>query len=240
MVSLFFTFLIFPTFFPPFSTKSILLQRWEWSFCWKLIVGIPGMRKLLYSPWQTLSIPFALTPIGQLHQWYPGRLPGVFPRQKWGKTPQKYSLGTLPADRRIRYICIYIYIYTYSATIRARVEKSCFWREKTQKARRCNGYPLSVFNKNSTLKDTGRTLNKACKSHMTPQIVPKSWAWNSWLRVPFLTLGPKSGIPRQLRPKAPWRSAFSCVESKDPQAGLDRAICVSVSLIEVMGCVSLL
>ena len=26
------------------------------------------MRKLLCSPWQTLSIPFALTPIGQLHQ----------------------------------------------------------------------------------------------------------------------------------------------------------------------------
>ena len=26
------------------------------------------MRKLLCTPWQTLSIPFALTPIGQLHQ----------------------------------------------------------------------------------------------------------------------------------------------------------------------------
>ena len=25
------------------------------------------MRELLDSPWQTLSIPFALTPIGQLH-----------------------------------------------------------------------------------------------------------------------------------------------------------------------------
>jgi len=29
------------------------------------------MRKLLYSPWQTLSIPSALTPIGQLHQYPP-------------------------------------------------------------------------------------------------------------------------------------------------------------------------
>ena len=31
------------------------------------------MRKLLDSPWQTLSIPFALTPIGQLHQSPPAR-----------------------------------------------------------------------------------------------------------------------------------------------------------------------
>jgi len=26
------------------------------------------MRKLLYSPWQALGVPFALTPIGQLHE----------------------------------------------------------------------------------------------------------------------------------------------------------------------------
>jgi len=34
------------------------------------------MRKLLDSPWQTLSIPFALTPIGQLHQPPPSPVPG--------------------------------------------------------------------------------------------------------------------------------------------------------------------
>jgi len=33
------------------------------------------MRKLLYSPWQTLSIPSALTPIGQLHQSPPSPVP---------------------------------------------------------------------------------------------------------------------------------------------------------------------
>jgi len=43
---------------------------------WKLIVGVPGMRKLLYSPWQTLRVPFALTPIGQLHQSLPSPVPG--------------------------------------------------------------------------------------------------------------------------------------------------------------------
>ena len=32
------------------------------------MVGIPGMWKLLYSPWQTLGVPFALTPIGH-HSW---------------------------------------------------------------------------------------------------------------------------------------------------------------------------
>ena len=34
------------------------------------------MRKLLDSPWQTLSIPSALTPIGQLHQSPPSPVPG--------------------------------------------------------------------------------------------------------------------------------------------------------------------
>ena len=34
------------------------------------------MWKLLDSPWQTLSIPFALTPIGQLHQSPPSPVPG--------------------------------------------------------------------------------------------------------------------------------------------------------------------
>jgi len=34
------------------------------------------MRKLLDSPWKTLSIPFALTPIGQLHQSPPSPVPG--------------------------------------------------------------------------------------------------------------------------------------------------------------------
>ena len=33
-------------------------------FYWKLIMGIPRMMKILYSPWQTLGIPSALTPIG--------------------------------------------------------------------------------------------------------------------------------------------------------------------------------
>jgi len=39
-------------------------------------VGISGMRKLLDSPWQTLSIPFALTPIGLLHQSPPSSVLG--------------------------------------------------------------------------------------------------------------------------------------------------------------------
>jgi len=34
------------------------------------------MRKLLYSPWQTLEVPSALTPIGQLHQSPPLPVPG--------------------------------------------------------------------------------------------------------------------------------------------------------------------
>jgi len=40
------------------------------------------MQKLLDSPWQTLSIPFALTPIGQLHQSPPSPVPGDF-AVKW-------------------------------------------------------------------------------------------------------------------------------------------------------------
>jgi len=51
-------------------------------FIEKLIVGIPGMRKLLYSPWQTLGVPFALTPIGQLHQSPPSPVPGDRARGK--------------------------------------------------------------------------------------------------------------------------------------------------------------
>ena len=42
---------------------SWLNMFWEKSFCWKLIAGIPGMRKLLDLPWQPLQIPSALTPI---------------------------------------------------------------------------------------------------------------------------------------------------------------------------------
>ena len=38
------------------------------------------MRKLLYSPQHTLSIPFALTPMGQLHQSPPSPVPGVLGR----------------------------------------------------------------------------------------------------------------------------------------------------------------
>ena len=46
------------------------------------------MRKLLDSPWQTLNITFALTPIGQLHQSPPSPVPGVrclrqFLRRTW-------------------------------------------------------------------------------------------------------------------------------------------------------------
>jgi len=43
---------------------------------WKLIVGIPRTRGLLYSPWQPLGIPSAMTPIGQLHQTPPSPIPG--------------------------------------------------------------------------------------------------------------------------------------------------------------------
>ena len=41
------------------------------------------MRKLLYSPWQTLGVPFALTPIGQLHQSPPSPVPGDLGRCHW-------------------------------------------------------------------------------------------------------------------------------------------------------------
>ena len=37
---------------------------------------MPGMRKLLYSPWQTLGVPFALTPNDQLHQCPPSPVLG--------------------------------------------------------------------------------------------------------------------------------------------------------------------
>ena len=59
---------------PTVQFSSILTC--EWSFYWKLIVGIPGMRKLLYSPWQTLII----APIGQLLYFRlgPGPLKGLF------------------------------------------------------------------------------------------------------------------------------------------------------------------
>jgi len=72
---------------------EIITETWENCYCsflcsftstnplrvefhWKLIVGIPGMQKLLFSPWQTLGVPFALTPIGQLHQSPPSPVPG--------------------------------------------------------------------------------------------------------------------------------------------------------------------
>ena len=60
-----------------FARKNNLLAPsvWEYSVYWKLIVDISGMRKLLYSPWQTLSIPFALTTVGQLHQSPPSPVP---------------------------------------------------------------------------------------------------------------------------------------------------------------------
>ena len=48
------------------------------------------MRKLLDSPWQTLSIPFALTPIGQLHQSPPSPVPGDL-----GRCPSHQSHATL-------------------------------------------------------------------------------------------------------------------------------------------------
>jgi len=51
-------------------------------FYWRLIVGIPRTRGLLYSPWQPLGIPFALTPIGQLHQSPPSPIPGDRARGK--------------------------------------------------------------------------------------------------------------------------------------------------------------
>jgi len=40
------------------------------------------MRKLLYSPWQTLKVPFAITSIGQLHQSPPSPVPGDRARGK--------------------------------------------------------------------------------------------------------------------------------------------------------------
>ena len=61
--------------FPP-TLVSLPLSLWV-EFYGKLMVGIPGMRKLLHSPWQTLRVPFALTPIGQLHQ----SPPSFFPRK---------------------------------------------------------------------------------------------------------------------------------------------------------------
>jgi len=39
-------------------------------------VGIPRTRGLLYSPWQPLGIPSAITPISQLHQSPPSPIPG--------------------------------------------------------------------------------------------------------------------------------------------------------------------
>jgi len=41
-------------------------RTWIRVFYWELIVGIPRTRGLLYSPWQSLGIPSATTPIGQL------------------------------------------------------------------------------------------------------------------------------------------------------------------------------
>ena len=41
-------------------------------------MGIPGMWKLLFSPWQTLGVPFAFTPIGLLHQSPPSPVAGRF------------------------------------------------------------------------------------------------------------------------------------------------------------------
>ena len=58
-------------------------------FLLKTDSGYPGMRKLLYSPWQTLSIPFALTPIGQLHQSPPSPVPGDL-----GRCPSHQSHAT--------------------------------------------------------------------------------------------------------------------------------------------------
>ena len=45
------------------------------------------MRKLLYSPWQTLGVPSALTPIGQLHQSPPSPVPGGFIRVMYCSGP---------------------------------------------------------------------------------------------------------------------------------------------------------
>ena len=46
------------------------------SFYWKLVVGIPRTQRLLYSPWQPLGIPSAITTISQLHQSPPSPIPG--------------------------------------------------------------------------------------------------------------------------------------------------------------------
>ena len=57
--------------------------------------SIPGMWKILYSPWQTLEVPSTLTPIGQLHQSPPSPVPGYlsfFNKNsilKWSKSISK-------------------------------------------------------------------------------------------------------------------------------------------------------
>ena len=53
------------------------------SFSWKLTVGISRMWALFHSRWQTLGIPSALIPIGQLYQSPPSPVPGDRARSKW-------------------------------------------------------------------------------------------------------------------------------------------------------------
>ena len=81
-----FLFLFFLSTPPPFSPFPLLFSHLFFLFVLfscesrvlieKLIVGIPRTRGLLYSPWQPMRIPFAITPLGQLYQPPPSPIPG--------------------------------------------------------------------------------------------------------------------------------------------------------------------
>jgi len=52
----------------------------------KLIVGVQRARGLLYSPWQTLGIPSAISPLSQLYQSMPSLIRGDL-----GRVPSRQS-----------------------------------------------------------------------------------------------------------------------------------------------------
>jgi len=66
-------------------------------FLLKTDSGYPKDEGVLYSPWQPLKIPFAITPIGQLNQSPPSLIPGDLflhlPRARWSPICRCGSFG---------------------------------------------------------------------------------------------------------------------------------------------------
>ena len=87
-------------------------------------MGIPRTQGLFYSPWQPLGIPFATTPIGQLHQSPPSPIPGDRARGKWrgfspGAAARHRSRTKAPTDLQSTFfLCFPDFMWNWTSPTR--------------------------------------------------------------------------------------------------------------------------